>query len=163
MEISQLTHPHLGKISQKKRNLFLAASLSEKQYKSQYTIDKIAVETIEVILSDSCDTGLFVCSESNIFLREQYIGRGCCCCSRQFHILFCREAVKNSFYLGKSPKCGLVGWCDPKLLKSLFLWHIILGYPPGKPIKTNSAVFFNIVQMAFDPPPRFEHVCCNFF
>ena len=69
-----------------------------------------------------------------------------------FTFLFCRDTVKHSFYLGKSPKCGLVGWCDPKLLKSLFLWHIILGYPPGKPIKTNSAVFFNIVQMAFDPP-----------
>ena len=35
----------------------------------------------------------------------------------------------------------------------------------GKPSYTNSAVFFNIVQTAFDPPspPRFEHVCCKFF
>ena len=23
-------------------------------------------------------------------------------------------------------------------------------------------IFFNIVQTAFDPPPRFEHVCCKF-
>ena len=32
------------------------------------------------------------------------------------------------------------------------------------PSLVNSAVFFNIVQTAFDPPPpRFEHVCCKFF
>ena len=34
----------------------------------------------------------------------------------------------------------------------------------GVPSRTKSAVFFNIVQKAVDPPPpRFEHVCCKFF
>ena len=38
------------------------------------------------------------------------------------------------------------------------------GTQLGKPTLVNSAVFFNIVQTAFDPPsPRFEHVCCNDF
>ena len=34
----------------------------------------------------------------------------------------------------------------------------------GVPCPTRSAVFFNIVQKAFDPPPlRFEHHVANFF
>ena len=37
---------------------------------------------------------------------------------------------------------------------------INLGKPPDK----KSAVFFNIVQKAFDPPPIwFEHLCGEFF
>ena len=34
-----------------------------------------------------------------------------------------------------------------------------LGVPPG----TKSKVFLNIVQKAFDPPPRFEHYAAIFF
>ena len=51
---------HIWERSPKKNGIFLASSLSEKQYKSQYTIDKIAIDTIEVILSDSRDTGAYL-------------------------------------------------------------------------------------------------------
>ena len=40
---------------------------------------------------------------------------------------------------------------------SFYKW--LLGVPPD----TKSAVFFNIVQKAFDPPLRFEHYVANFF
>ena len=45
------------------------------------------------------------------------------------------------------------------LEKNMVLLHSGLGKPPCK----KSAVFFNIVQKAFDPPPLlFEHYVVNF-
>ena len=39
-----------------------------------------------------------------------------------------------------------------------------LQWSLGEPTATRSAVFLNIVQKAFDPPPpRFEHHVANFF
>ena len=45
------------------------------------------------------------------------------------------------------------------------LGHFLFGIGPlGKPSRKKSAVLFNIVQKAFDPPtpPSFEHYVVNF-
>ena len=44
----------------------------------------------------------------------------------------------------------------------LFGLGLIVEGPLGKPSCKKSAVFFNIVQQAFDPPLSFEHHMVNF-
>ena len=43
-----------------------------------------------------------------------------------------------------------------------WLLYLFVG-PLGEPTSARSAVFLNIVQKAFDPPPSFWTLCCKFF
>ena len=47
-------------------------------------------------------------------------------------------------------------------LLTLFTWFTLLTrftLTLGKPTRKKSAVFFNIVQKAFDPPPFYLNIC----
>ena len=84
------------------------------------------------------------CEQDNI---KVFLAAVCCLC------LYFISKVDNQFYSHR-PKILVPRW--PVVTKQLTL--------SGVPTFTRSAVFLNIVQKAFDPPPlRFEHHVANCF